>query len=300
MAESRSALPVVATYSALACLAAYVLGMADAVVLVCLFASAFLMMMLNNTHALIRIFSRMVSCAFLMMAVMCVRQFEHTEDAVVCLCYVLFFTFFFKAYQDKQAVGCVFYAFAMIGIMSVFSAQVLFFVPVLWLVLFSNIMAGGWRTLSASVLGLLAPYWVLAAHDLYCHDLDRLTGRLAGIDGFAAVADFSVLSIHELVSAAVVVLLCIIGVIHFYRTSYRDKIQVRMYHETFALLSLLTLLFIVLQPQNTHWLLPMLMVSSAPLVGHFVALTETRLTNAFFLLAVVGMVVLTAYNLFLP
>lgn len=281
-------------------MAAYVLGMVDAGALICLFLSAFLMMLLNNTHALIRIFSRMVSCAFLMMAVMCVKQFKHTEEAIVCLCYVLFFTFLFKAYQDKQAVGRVFYAFAMIGIMSVFHVQVLFFVPVLWIVLFSNIMAGGWRTLSASLLGLIAPYWALVAHDLYCHDLDRLVVRFTGFDIFGNLADFSVLTVHDTVSVTVVALLCIIGIIHFYRTSYRDKIQVRMYYESFAMLSLLTMLFIVLQPQNTQWLLLMLMVSTSPLIGHFVALTDTRLTNACFILTVVGMIAITAYNLLLP
>lgn len=297
VAESRAALPVTAAYAALVCVAALLLEKGEWPAMVCVGVSAMLMMLLNNAHALIRVFSRMVSCSFLAMAVMCPWLLADMRVAGAQLCYALFFTFLFRAYQDKLAVGQVFYAFVAIGVASVCYSQVLFFVPLLWLLLFSNIMAGGWRTFSASVLGLLAPYWVLAAYHVYQHDLVAPTHFFDDIGRFGALFDYSCLTVHQLVAAAVVVLLCLTGVIHFYRTSFKDKIQARMYHEMFAALSLFTIVFIVLQPVSLPWLLPLLMVSASPLVGHFVALTQTRLTNACFVLMVAGVVAVAAYNL---
>lgn len=297
MAESRTALPVAAAYAALVGVSCFALGKALWLPAACVAVSAFLMMMLNNVHSLIRIFSRMISCSFLVLAVMCPWTLGDTGSAVVQLCYVLFFTFFMRAYQDKAAVGSVFYAFAMLGIASVFFNQILFFVPVLWIVLFANIMAGSWRTFCASILGLLTPYWFLAAIDIYNDDLDRLLQRLAGIDDFGRLADMAVLDEHQMVSAGVVVLLCLMGIIHFHRTSFKDKIQVRMYYEMFSLLSLLTIVFMVLQPQHCQVLQSMLLVSATPLIGHYIALTRTRLTNVSFVLMVVGIVAVTLYNL---
>lgn len=263
----------------------------------CIGVSALLMMMLNNAHALIRIFSRMVSCTFLSLAVMCPWLMNSTGNAVVQLCYALFFTFFFRAYQDKAAVGSVFYAFAMIGIASLCFTQILFFVPFLWIFLFTNLMAGSVRTFLASVLGLLTPYWFSVANDIYKHNIDGIVQHFADIDKFGTLADMGQLTINQIITIAAVVLLCLMGIIHFHRTSYKDKIQVRMLHEMFSMLSLVSIVFMILQPQHSNELLSMLIVSASPLVGHYIALTKTKFTNISFGLIVIGIFALTMYNL---
>ena len=52
---------------------------------VCLLLATYLMMELNNANALIRIYSRMVSCSFIVLATMAVFMFPSIRSSIVML-----------------------------------------------------------------------------------------------------------------------------------------------------------------------------------------------------------------------
>ena len=76
---------------------------------VCILLATYLMMELNNASALIRIYSRMVSCSFLVFATMAAFMFPSIQTAIIMLGFVGFYTFAFRCYQHTHAPGWTFY-----------------------------------------------------------------------------------------------------------------------------------------------------------------------------------------------
>lgn len=293
------ALPVTAVYVVLVCLAAGLLEGQMWTSFALLAVSSFLMMQLNNANALIRVYSRMVSCSFLVLSAMSTFLLSDPAYGGVQLCLVAFYVLFFRAYQDKRAVGSIFYAFLMLGIASIWFVQILFFVPVLWILLYTNVLAGSARTFFASILGLVLPYWFVEVYYVYIGE------PLALIPHFMALAEFRTLDLSlpwtgpQLAATALVLLFAIVGVVHFHRNSYMDKIRTRMLFEIFTAMAVSTVVFLFLQPQHVNCLLGMMIVSISPLFGHFVALTRTRLTNISFFVFLLLTLVVTAYNVWM-
>lgn len=296
MAESRAALPCTAVYALLVCLCCgffeQQLWWQTGVLVV----SSFLMMELNNANALIRIYSRMVSCSYLVLVVMAHFLLVSLPCGVEQLFFIAFFLFLFRAYQDKRATGTVFYAFAMLGIASLQFVQILYFLPVALVLLFTNIMAGSARTLCAALMGVAVPYWFVGGYDLYTGNLHDLVGHVQGLWTFAPLADISVLDMQREATFVLVATMSVIGMVHFHRNSYKDKIRTRMLFETFTVFNLAVALFMALQPQHFDALLSMLIVCTSPLLGHYISLTNTRLTNVTFVVLLVLTLLATVFN----
>ena len=94
-----------------------------------------------------------------------------------------------------------------------------------------------------------------------------------------------------------VLLLAFTGIIHFLRHSSNDKLRTQMVYEMFIITLLFNLVFIILQPQHQPFLLRLLIINTAPLIGHFLALTRTRFTNIAFFVIVAITFLLTGYNI---
>lgn len=254
------------------------------------------MLALNANNALLRIYSRMVSCSYMVLALMTGILFVPVQTAAVPLCMSFFYLILFQAYQDKAASGTVFYAFAMIGIASLFFVQILFFVPLLWIMLFSNILAWSTKTFCASILGLLAPYWFVAAYCVYASRMDEFCAHFVLLGQFGNIADISSLTLNHYITFAIVVVLAMTGIIHFFRNSFKDKIRTRMFFEMFMQMTIASVVFIVLQPQHYDALMGIMVVSTAPLIAHFLSLTYTRWTNYAFFAILLVVLVDTFYN----
>lgn len=107
VAESRFALPVTAIYATLAWLAGGLAGNGMYIQFALFAASAFMMMMLNNHNSLIRIYSRMVSCTFLVLTAMAAFLFDRYEPFAVQMCMTVFYLAFSHAIRTKApGDGC--------------------------------------------------------------------------------------------------------------------------------------------------------------------------------------------------
>ena len=71
-------------------------------------------------------------------------------------------------------------------------------------------------------------------------------------------------------------------------------------YELLLWMNLLTIIFIILQPQHFEILLGIMIVNTSPFIGHFLALTHTRLTNLTFYALIFLILFITAYNLWIP
>lgn len=300
VAESRYALSLMAVY---AIGIWYLGGLVEHRLyfqLACLTVSTYMMLEINNSNALIRIYSRMVSCSFLALTTMSAFLFPSLREALVQLCVITAYTLIFHFYQDKEAPGLTYYAFLCLGIASVLFIQILFFVPFIWLLIGFKMMAFSFRMFCASLIGLLTPYWFLTPLSLFTGRFDALVAHFVSIAEFQPMFQYQDISEHYMVTFAFVCLIAVIGTIHFLRNSYMDKIKTRMIYELLMWLNILTILFIVLQPQHFEILLGIMIVNTSPFIGHFLALTHTKWTNALFYILVFCILLLTAYNLWIP
>ena len=188
----------------------------------------------------------------------------------------------------------------MLGIASVFFPQMFFYVPFVWILMFTNMLSGSIRTVCASILGLLVPYWLGGVYCLYTGDVDVLISHFTDIAVFGKVFDIASLSISEKILFCFVSLLSLVGIVHFYRNNYKDRIRTRMLFEIFTIFNLLTILFVLLQPVHFKYLGSILIVSTAPMIGHYISLTNTKWTNLSFYVILLASLLITVSNLWMP
>lgn len=299
IAQSRWALPITIIYGLVVCLTVELMGYGQWMTFALLLVATLMMAELNNGYSLIRIYSRMVSCSFMVMITMSLTLFESVTVAVVMVAFIAFLLLIFRAYQNPGAVGWVFYAFVALGISSIVFSKSLLFVPVLWVIMAVNLLCFSPRTLIASLLGIITPYWFVAAWLIYQGNISYLGTHFLSALQFGTPFQFSILNIHQLLTFAFVLVLAVIGAVHFFLYSYQDRIRIRLMYETFVVLDACAVIFAILQPQYFDEMLGMSIVTTATLIGHFLALTHSRLSNiTMFVLAGVTLA-LTIFNLWL-
>ena len=293
---SRFALPVTAVYSLAAWLGMCAICGRTYAELAVFAMSAYLMAELNNRNALIRMYSRMVSCSFLVLGTMAAPAIGRLDVFAVQLCFIAAYLLLFASYQDKRAQGRMFYAFMFIGAASAVCPPSLLFVPVLWVLAATNLMAMSWRNFWASAIGLITPYWFIAG---YCAITGDMTIPLRLADSFTQAMDTArhMPEPGALVSFAVTLLAAVTGAVHFMRNSYKDKIRTRMLYELLIATASFTAIFYAALPQFAEYMTAILIVNASVLAGHFFALTNTRLTNIAFMLFTMLAVAATAFNI---
>lgn len=256
-----------------------------------------MMALLNNVNALIRIYSRMISCSFIVLMTMTAYLWPQLSAGMVALAVTTFYLLLFQTYQDKRAMGMIFYAYAMLGIGSIFWVQLLWLVPVFWILMATNILAFSGRTFFASILGLVLPYWFLSGYYFLTGQITMLGGHFAGILNVGPLFALGLLDLHHFVTIGFVFLLGILGIVHFLRNSYKDKIRIRMYYEAFIVVELVLMAAIIVFPKMADPIMALLITTTAPLIGHFLALTHTKLTNITFFVILAIVAALTLYNI---
>jgi len=297
VAESKLTLPVMYVYTALVWLICGLVREQWWIQFASLCLTAFLMLQLNNTNMLIRIYSRMVSCTFLALVCSACFLFPSIPNAIVQVCFVCFMLFLFMSYQDKQASGFCYYAYLMLGIASTVFIQIVYLIPLLWLLTGTLLQSLSWRTWSASLLGLITPYWIASFYIIGTNQFSLLADHFMQLIDIKWLSAQSVLSTSQVIVLLFVVTLTIIGTVHYLRKHHDDKIRVRLIYAFFIWMDLATIAFLLLQPQYYNQLIGIMMVLTAPLIAHFVALTSTKFTNIAFFVIIAITLIITSYNI---
>ncbi len=300
IAESRIALPVTAGYALLVWIAAGLISHGWWIQLACAVLATYLMVEMNNQNALIRIYSRMVSCSFLVLTCACNFLFHSMAAALEAVCLSAFLLLLFRTYQDKASPGGTFYAFLMVGLGSLVHVRILYLMPLFWLFMQFKIQSLSWRTFFASIIGVLFPYWFIAPYCLWRNDFTALLQHFEQLGWVTFPFDYRQLTVNEVLFFTLLIVLTTVGTVHYARTRYKDKIRTRMLFDCFSIMSWVAIVLFALQPQHATLLLPLLTACCSPLIAHFLALTHTRWTNMAFCLIVGAVLIITAVNLWIP
>lgn len=260
-----------------------------------------ILMELNNRNVLLRIRSRMVSSVWLIAIASVFIPHGFTVSLIVTLCATAAYYLLFCTYQQRDSVISAFHYALFLGVGSILEPHLLVFLPMFLWHQIAFLRSISLRSFCAVLVGCLFPlclwggYWVLR---------DDYTAILVWWDRLVTYYELDPdtylgLSLQQVASWGLISLLSIVSLIHYLSTSYNDKIQVRM------LLYILVVQFVVvdaymaLQPQHLDAAMPLLVLTGAPLIAHFFALTGSWFTNALFVLSVLLFGALIYLNYFM-
>jgi len=268
--------------------------------MLCLLVGAVLMQILNNKNALIRITTRMVAATFLVLSCLTPSLFASIQTSIVSLAMLTAYIVLLPCYQHDDAQPLYYNAYLSISLASLVFPQILFFVPFMLLLTATKLKSFSLRSVCAALLGLITPYWFLAVWLFFSESsVSPLLAHFASLGKFQMWTPQLWIDAAEwLLPVAMLVVLFIIGTIHFMRYAYNDKLRTRQFFSFFMMMFVLTLVFLILQPQHAPELIPILVINVSPLVAHFFSLTNTRWTNAAFVLFILLSVAITALRLF--
>ncbi len=268
--------------------------------LVCLFVSTVLMLELNSSHQLLRVQSHATPAMFLLLSSTAIFTFPDLEAGIVQLCAIAVYYMLFHCHLHHPSPGWTFYGFFCLGLASMVFVQMLYFIPVLWLLMSICLRSMNARTFSASLLGLMSPYWLAAPIFLYISTPAAAWGHFCELGKFHPMGDYSMMGEHEWLSYGWLCFLSLISIIHYANQGYQDNIRTRMLHEIFITIDLLAIGFLALQPQHHHMLMCIIIVNASPLIAHYLTLTHTWLTNISFNLIILITLAIIFYNVWMP
>lgn len=281
--------------------------------------SVSLMVEINNRNALMRQYSRMVSCSYIALMMMCDDLLSDIRAMAVQSAVIISLLLIFSTYQQRGSVGRKYWAYLFIGLASMAWPPMLLLVPVWWIGEASCLMSFTGRSFVASLFGIATPFWTVTplffvpgvrGSVLQCFTAfvpEGETLRLLASPGDIILRPLPLDNMQAGVAAFLVVLF-LVSAIRYFRQSSADKIHVRMLYQFFTLLSsvsLLLFLVVTLFPlfSPTAWHLPLavFIASAAPLVGHYVTFSSGRLSALVFWLsfsaAVITAIVRTTVSL---
>ena len=174
IAQSQMLLPTMAVYAVVVWLLCGLFAQGWWLQLACFGVTTFLVIELNNVHALIRIYSRMVSSSFLALSCCACFLFPSLEGNLMQMFMAASELVLLLNYQDRCSPGITFYAFVLFGLASLCDVHVVFLLPLLWLFMAINLLSLSWRTWGASVIGVLMPYWFWGCWHVLQKDLTPL------------------------------------------------------------------------------------------------------------------------------
>ena len=263
--------------------------------------TTFVVMETNAQQHIIRIRTRMMSCVWLVLAAS--LSFMHplgepiVAAAFLCVSYLLLF----RSYQRHRPQAIVFHAFLMLGIGS-FCAPVMLAMAIpyfLYLAIFLRSLTR--RAFWAGILGIIVPYWCYAVWCFVTGNLQSFLDRLTEMAQYENPTLEAITSMPFVwqVSAAVIILLSIVSIIHYLRTNYDDKIRVRMILYIYLSQTILLIAFLLLQPAHYQTTMALLVASASPLIAHYFSLTGSWFSTFFFFLSLVLIASVATLNLWL-
>ena len=240
---------------------------------------------LNNQFSIIRMRASMQTAIYFLLVTVCPGMHLLYIGDIVALGSLISIYFLFKSYQQAQAAGYLFYSFFFIGAGSILFPQ-LTILSVLWLLEAYRFQSLTPRSFCGALLGWMLPYWMLFGHAFFYNEMELFYRPFNQLLAFGEVFNLQILQPWELAILGYLLVMFIVSAVHCIAAGFEDKIRTRAY-----------LLLIALQPIYCSALLPLLIISNSILIGHFFVLTNSKSSNVFFIISLVGLILLFAFNI---
>lgn len=251
---------------------------------------------LNNQFGIIRMRASMQTAIYFLLVTVCPAMHLLYAGDVVAVAFLISIYFLFKSYQQSHAAGYLFYSFLFIGAGSLLFPQ-LTFLSVLWLLEAYRFRSLTPRSFCGALVGWALPYWLLFGHAFFYDEMQLFYQPFTELATFTQFFNLRSLSLGEISILGYLLVQFIVSAAHCIIAGYEDKIRTRAYLQFLIDLTFFLFLLIALQPAYCTNLLPLLMISSSILIGHFFVLTNSKTSNLFFLASLVSLILLFAFNI---
>lgn len=259
--------------------------------LLCAALAVYMMVELNSRNILLRVSSRMLSCMLAILLTLSVAYHGFHPGSVVMLLSLLSFFPLFTAYQRPDPI-LSFEVFLCLSVASLAFPKLVWLVPLYWLMQ-GYFQAFSFRCFVASLLALFMVYWLYAGVSAMTGHFSMFIAHTKAAVGFH-VGDYQSVDYRDVVTFLFVVLLFVVGTIDFYLHRYLDRVRTRIHYDAICLYGGVVIVLICLQPQYADVLMPLLLVSTSMVFGHFFALTHTKFSHICCLILLLLAVVVVA------
>lgn len=251
---------------------------------------------LNNQFGIIRMRASMQTAIYFLLVTVCPEMHLLYAGDIAALAFLISIYFLFKSYQQSRAAGYLFYSFLFIGAGSILFPQ-LTVLSVLWLFEAYRFQALTPRSFCGALLGWILPYWMLFGHAFFYNEMELFYRPFIELTTFGDVFNLQILQTWELAVLGYLLVLFIVSAVHCIAAGFEDKIRTRAYLQFLIDLTIFLFLLIAIQPNYCSDLLPLLMISCSILIGHFFVLTNSKSSNVFFIVSLVSLILLFAFNI---
>lgn len=256
----------------------------------------YLLIALNNTFAIIRMRASVQTVIYFLLIAVC--PWLHTLYAgdLATVLFLMALFFLFRSYQQSRSSGDLFHAFVFLGAGSLIFPQLMFFMPLFWVGAF-NFQSLRPKSFFASLTGWSLPYWFLLGHAYYHEQMELFYAPFRELTTFTPFG--TTVPLHELATIGYLLVLFVVSAAHCLISGYEDKIRTRSYLHFLIFLTFCMFVYLGLQPSLSAHLLPLLLTGVSFLTGHLFVLTDSRGTNLFFIGALLLLVLLFGFNVWI-
>lgn len=260
----------------------------------------YVIMEMANRNALIRVFSRSISSLFLLFlaAMGFLHGYSSAFFGVVMLC--LAYSLLARVDVVENLQAHLFHTFLFLALGMLFDPIYVIFVPLFYwycLVYHRRLTV---RAFGAGIIGLLLPFWIGAGVALLTDKWEWVQQWFLQLTDWRlpAIEDYRSMEVPYRWAWGCVGWVSLLSSWYYLNNRFHDKVRTRLLHYIFITQCGFIALVVILQPHRAPALLPAMILSTAPSLGHYFTLQRTRWgTWSFFLLLLV-LAVLAAFTCF--
>lgn len=259
---------------------------------------AYVVLETNNVNQLIRIRTRMMSSLWCLLAGALPLFHQCGIPLLVALCAALSYNLLFRSYQLSDATGQFFYALLLLSLTSLFSPWMILLALPYFFYLTVFLRAMSFRALCAGLLGMALPYFFWAVGCFLRDDMRPLQNHLQGVL-LRPTMTLQQLPLVSQITAGVLAFYAVVGLLHYWRRNYNDKIRTRMLLYVYEGQSLALFALLAWHPECYELFIPVVCVTIISLLAHYYALTRTWFSSVVFVLSTLiyaGLVYINLWN----
>lgn len=245
---------------------------------------ALYMMWLNDKYAIIRVRTSLPFAFFVFFTACFPSLFEMNPFYISVFFVLLSIDILYGSYQKENVAEQSFRIAFLLALGSLFSFNLLFYVPVFWIGS-AIVRSFKFKVILSSLLGLVMVYWIVGFIVYFMELSNPLTfyidkWRNYSLPSFSyqLLSKWGFLGINALIATSVI--------IYYYANSYKDKIQIRTYVSFLIVLFYFSLLLSVVLLPCTDVSFMVMLVTLSFIFAHYFALIEQK-GNIYFFITVI-------------
>jgi len=251
---------------------------------------------MSNGNALMRVRTWMVPSFFLVMSgvIFSLHVLKPVQAGVILYAFSQYYLL--KSYQEYHAERFIVVSFMFLGAASIFYPPLVYLALLYFVSMLVQLRAFMPRTILAGIFGLIIP---IELYVVFLFLMGNPNQIYIYLDSVLKVGNFIIpkWTLTEMVNLGFLILLFLIGCVHYAHTNFNDKIRTRMYFYIIILEATGLLALLALHPLNYNELLPFFLMECSPVVGHYLVFSRGKLGDIFFILIILLSIAVAGFNI---